>query len=438
MECWLPYGDTEVCATIDSRNLLGILEPKEVPSADDPTAEIERALDNPIESERLERIAKPGDNVAIAVDDHTRAAPSHLMLPPILDRLNDAGVDEKNISVLCACGNHRPVRDEEMRSLVGEEVLKRVSVKIHDCHAKDLVHVGKTSFKTDVYINRIFAEADLKILTGDVDLHYYAGYGGGRKSLLPGLSAYSTIQHNHKMLTDPRACTGNLNGNPIHEDMTEGAKLAGVNFILNVVMNAKKEIVEAFAGDLERAFLEAVGLVDQLYKVHVQRRAKVVLVSPGGTPFDIDFFQAVKALENATKVVKRGGVIILVAECTDGHGSDVFCEWMAGCKTLKDAERRLKRQFVLGGHKAYYLLKAAERARIILVSSLPRYYARNVFRLDTSRTVDDALKRTSQIVGRNAKIWVIPEGTTTLPITRSENRNAKDGYENGDKGEEFA
>lgn len=416
MEIWLPYGDTEVCATIDSRNLLGVLEPEEIPGADDPTAEIERALDGPIGSKRLERMAKTGDRVAIAVDDHTRAAPSRLMLPPILDRLNDAGVVDKDISVIFACGSHRPVRDDEMRGLVGKEVLRRVSVSVHDCHAKDLVHVGRTSFKTDVYINRIFAEADLKILTGDVDLHYYAGFGGGRKSLLPGLSAFSTIQHNHKMLTDPRACTGNLDGNPIHEDMTEAAKLTGIDFVLNVVMNAKNEIVKAFAGDLEGAFLEAVRLADQLYKVPVKKMAKVVLVSSGGTPFDIDLFQAVKAIENATKVAKKGGVIILVAECPDGHGSDVFCEWMAECGTLRDAERRLKRQFVLGGHKAYYLLRAIERARIMLVSSLPEYYAKKVFRLDTSRTVDDALKRTFRIVGKNAKIWVIPRGTLTLPV----------------------
>ncbi|HID91124.1 TPA: DUF2088 domain-containing protein, partial [Candidatus Bathyarchaeota archaeon] len=221
MEVWLPYGDTEVCATLDTRRLLGILRPRDAPGVDDPRAEIDRALDHPIGSERLERIAKPGDRVSIAVDDHTRPTPSRLILPPVLERLGDVGVDERDVTVIFACGSHRPVRDDEAARILGKEVAGRLSVMSHDCRAKDLVHVGRTSLGTDVYVNRAFAEADVRILTGDVDLHYYAGYGGGRKSVLPGLAGYSSIQHNHRMLTDPNARMGRLEGNPIHEDMTE-------------------------------------------------------------------------------------------------------------------------------------------------------------------------------------------------------------------------
>ena len=186
-----------------------------------------------------------------------------------------------------------------------------------------------------VYLNRTFAEADVKVLLGDVGFHYYAGYGGGRKSVLPAVSGEETIKHNHALLLHASAKTGVLAGNPVHEDMTEAAKLAKVDFMLNVVINSKGEIVKAFAGDLEQAFLEAVKLVDAMYRIVVDRRADIVVVSPGGYPADLNLYQSYKAVDNALEVVKRGGVIILVAECPEGHGNQVFYDWMSTVWRLK-------------------------------------------------------------------------------------------------------
>ena len=222
------------------------------------------------------------------------------------------------------------------------------------------------------------------------------------------------------MLLHSKARTGNLDGNPVHEDMTEAARLAKVDFILNVVQNKKGEIVKAFAGDLEQAFYEGVKLVEAMYKIPIERRADIVLVSPGGAPADITLFQAYKAVDNALDVVKRGGVIILVAECPEGHGNQVFYEWMVKFKRLKDVERQIRRNFVLGGHKAYYLMKALEKARIILVSSMPDYYATNVFRLDTARAVNEAVEEAFRAVGRKAKVWALPLGNFTLPVVKAE------------------
>jgi nickel-dependent lactate racemase len=206
----------------------------------------------------------------------------------------------------------------------------------------------------------------------------------------------------------------------VHEDMTEAARLAKVDFILNVVTNSKGEIVKAFAGDLEQAFLEAVKLVDEMYRVTVDRRADIVVVSPGGYPADMNLYQAYKALDNALEVVKRGGVIILVAECPEGHGNQVFYDWMMRLGDLKAVEHEIKRNFVLGGHKAYYLLKAQQNHQIILVSSLPDYYATNIFKLKTARAVNDALGEALKIAGSQARVWAMPQGNFTLPQIRAE------------------
>jgi len=416
VDVWLPYGKTEVCARIPTENFLGLIEPKEKAGVPDAKAEIERALREPLGSKSLSEIAKPEHKVAIVVDDATRPAPSRLMVPPILNELNIAGVKDEQITVIFGCGTHRAVTREEAARLLGEEVLNRVKTISHDCKAQDLVYVGTTqTHGNKVYLNRTFAEADMKILTGDIGFHYYAGYGGGRKSVLPAVSGEETIKFNHAMILHPNSKTGVLEGNPVHEDMIEAARLAKVDFILNVVTNSKKEVVKAFAGDLEQAFYEGVKIVDEMYRVAVDRKADVVVVSPGGYPADVNLFQAYKGVDSALEVVKRGGVIVLIAECPEGHGNQVFYDWMVKFGDIKAVEREIKRNFVLGGHKAYYLLKALQNHTIFLVSSMPDYYATNIFRMKTARAVNDALNEAFKIAGKNVKVWVMPFGNFTHP-----------------------
>jgi nickel-dependent lactate racemase len=416
VDVWLPYGKTEICARVPTQNFLGLIEPKEKPAVPDARVEVERVLKEPIGSNRLSEIVKPEHRVAIVVDDATRSAPSRLLVLPILDELNSAGVKDEQVTVIFGCGTHRAVTSEEAVRLLGEDVLNRVKTISHDCRAQDLVYAGATQkHGNKVYLNRVFAEADVKILTGDIGFHYYAGYGGGRKSILPAVSGEETIKHNHAMILDSNAKTGVLDGNPVHEDMVEAAKLARVDFVLNVVTNSKGEIVKAFAGDLEQVFYEGVKLVDEMYRVSVDRRADVVIVSSGGSPADVNLFQAYKGVDSALEVVKRGGVIVLVAECPEGHGNQVFYDWMVKFSDLKAVEREIKRNFVLGGHKAYYLLRALQNHQIILVSSMPDYYATNIFKVKTARAVNDALNEAFKVVGKSAKVWVMPCGNFTHP-----------------------
>jgi nickel-dependent lactate racemase len=425
VDVWLPYGKTEVCARIPTRNFLGSIEPKEKSGVADSRVEIERALSQPIGTARLREIAKAGDKVAIVVDDATRATPSYLMIPPLLDELNQAGVKDEDVTVIFGCGTHRPVNPEEKEKLIGKEALQRVKAVNHDPEAEDQVFLGKTSQGTEVKVNKVFAEADVKILAGDINLHYYAGYGGGRKGVLPAVSSAETIQQNHAMLLHPKASTGVLDGNPVHEDMTEAAKLANVNFILNVVTNSKNEVVKAFAGDLEQAFLEGTKLVDEMYKVPIEQRANIVVVSAGGYPHDINLYQATKGIHNSLEAVKRKGVIVLVAECPEGHGNEVFSEWMEKFADLKRIEREISKRFVLGGHKAYYLTKALQKLSIILVSVMPDCYAVNTFKLRTAAALNDALRDAFELAGKNAKVYVMPHGSTTLPEYKATANNTE-------------
>ncbi len=420
VDVWLPYGKTDVCVRVPARNLLGTIEPTDRPGVADPKAEVERALKEPINSKRLFEIAKPESKVAIVVDDATRKAPSETMLLPVLAELNSAGVKDENVTVIFGCGTHRAVKPEEVTVLIGAEACKRVKTVSHDCRAADLVHIGSTkTHGNKVFVNKVFAEADVKVLLGDVGFHYYAGYGGGRKSVLPAVCGEETIKQNHALLLHASARSGNLEDNPVHRDMTEAARLAKVDFIVNVVENKKGEIVKAFAGDLEQAFMEAVKLVDEMYRVTVDRRADILVVSAGGTPADMNLYQAYKALDNVLDAVKRGGVIILVAECPEGHGNQVFYDWMSRLGDLKNVEHEIKRNFVLGGHKAYYLLKALQNHQIILVSSLPDYYATSIFKLKTARAVNDALGEAFKMAGSASRVWAVPQGSYTLPVFKA-------------------
>jgi lactate racemase len=420
VDVWLPYGKTDVCVRIPARNLLGSIEPKDRAGAADPKAEIERALKEPINSKPLNEIVKPESKVAIVVDDASRSTPSERMLIPVLAELNAAGVKDENVTVIFGVGTHRQVKEQEASVLLGAEVIKRVKWINHNAAAPDLVNIGTTkTYSNKVMINRVFAEADVRILLGDVNYHYYAGYGGGRKSVLPAVCGAQTVQFNHSMLVNPNAHTGNIENNPIHIDMTEAARLAKVDFILNVVENKKGEIVKAFAGDLEAAFNEATKLVDEMYRVTVDRRAEIVVVSAGGYPADISLYQAYKGIDNALDAVKRGGVIILVAECIEGHGNQVFYDWMTKLPDVKSAEKEVRRNFALGGHKALYLMKALQSHQIILVSSMPDFYASSIFKLKTARAVNDALTEALKLAGSAARVWAMPQGSFTLPVYKA-------------------
>jgi nickel-dependent lactate racemase len=415
VEAWLPYGKTEIVVRVRDENLLGILEGQDKTGSSDPQKLIDEAIANPLVGGRsLNDIITQDQTIAIVVDDKTRPAPTKLLLSTLLQRLRNLDVNADRVHVIIGTGAHSMTPDEA-RILIGEEFFDMLHVYIHDCHADDHIPVGKTSYGTEVAVNKVFMDADVRILTGDIGFHYFAGYSGGRKSILPAIVGHKTIQQNHSLLLDPRATTGQLDGNPVHKDMNEALELVNVDFALNVIQNSHHQIVKAFAGDIKQIFHEGVNVIDEMYKVSTDAPADIVIVSPGGHPYDIDLYQAYKGIDSALNVVKKNGVIILVAECLEGYSNQTFYEWMLRFRSLSRIRREIKRNFILGGHKAYYLMNALEKAKIILVSVMPDYYATGVFKLRTSKTANAALRSALRMGGRDPQILIIPHGATTLP-----------------------
>ncbi|MDR2203900.1 MAG: nickel-dependent lactate racemase [Nitrososphaerota archaeon] len=417
VDVWLPYGKTDVCVRVPARNLLGSIVPVQTVGVSDVKKEFERALSEPIGgSRRLSEFIKPESKVVIVLDNDSCGCKSFSdFLLVVLAELNAVGVVDERITVIFGSDGFEAVASDAC-VVLGEEVLKRVRVVTHDVKSADLVYVGTTrSHGNKVFLNPVFVAADVRILLGGVGVHYYAGYSGGRSGVLSGVCGVETIRYNTAMMLNGNAKAGVLEDNPVHEDMTEIARLAKVDFIVNFVENSKGELVKVFAGDLEAAFLEAVKFVNELYKITVNSRADIVVVSAGGHLLDLTLYQACTALENALDVVKRNGVIVLVAECSKGYGNQVFYDWMNRLTDLKSTEKEIKRTFALGGHKAYGLLKILQNHPIILLSSLPDYYATTVFKLKTARAVNDALTEAFKLAGSASRVWTIPAGYCSLP-----------------------
>lgn len=388
------------------------------------------ALANPIGTARLRDIVKPGEKIAIITSDVTRPMPTWEVMPVVLEELEAAGIklpagpdEPKNndITLVFALGSHRAHSEEERRRLAGVAYEK---INCIDSDPSDCVHFGTTSRDTPVDITRVVAEADRIVLLGNVEYHYFAGYSGGIKALFPGASTPEAIQANHAMMVEAAACAGNLDSNPLRQDLEEAARLCPVDFILNVVLDEHKHIVHAVAGDVVKAHREGCKYLDRLYRVEIPQRADIVIVSQGGAPKDLNLYQTQKALDNSKHAIKDGGTIILVGSCREGLGQKVFEEWITTAKAPADLTRRVREDFRLGGHKAAAIAMVLERANIKLVSEMDPGFVRNIFLepyADLQQAVDDALtEQRAKLAAQHAElteptIIIMPYGGSTLP-----------------------
>ena len=410
------YGSGHTNLDIPKRNFLGILDAKTIKGVSNPNKTVREAMLKPIGSPALTDIAKAGQTAAIVVDDHTRGLPCHILLNPLIEQLGKAGVREEDITIIFGTGTHRATTPEEQQQLLCDVSCQSQRIEVHSCDAKDLVNVGTTSFGTEVKINRTFHEADLHLLTGDIGYHYYAGFGGGRKSVLPAVCGRDSINKNHGMLTHPKATTGNLEGNPIHLDMVEAAKLARVDFIVNFVRNSNKEVVSAFAGDFEEAFLDGVKLADNMGRVPIKERADIVITS-AGYPKDINLYQGTKAMVHALGAVRDGGIIIALLECREGIGHKVFEEWAHKYRSFEELSHQIQTNFIMGGHKIFYMAQGAQHVHQYLISSLDPKELEEFYHVTPFKSVDKALEAAFEQLGRDATVWAMPHGTDVLPST---------------------
>ena len=409
----LAYGHGHQQVQIARERLLGIYLPAtDHDRSADEAAIVLQALEDPIGTAPLRELARPGQDVVIVTSDLTRPCPSEKLLPPLLDELSAAGVDDAEITVVVALGLHRPMTPSELEQVVGTEVYRRVRVINHD--PQDTVNLGRTGRGTPVEISRPVVNADLRVCLGNLELHYFAGYSGGAKAILPGCASEAAVNANHAMMVQPEAATGRIEGNPVRADLEEGVAQLGVDFILNVVVDADHQIRAAVAGEVTQAHRQGCRWVAQRGKLTLPQAADVVLVGAGGFPKDINLYQAQKALDNAAYAVRDGGIIILAAECPEGLGNQVFERWMREGASPEEVLERIQAKFVLGGHKAAAVSKVLARARVYLVSAMPPALVR-ACGMQPYRGVEAALQDALLAAGERATVAVLPEGGSVLP-----------------------
>ncbi len=399
----LPYGNSEISIDIPHECDVKLIRPVKLPAAEDGTGLMKKALESPIKSRRLHEIARRGKKAIIIVSDTTRPTPTAKLLPPLVYELKAGGIED--MMVVFGLGIHRKQTGEEKRKLLGGLYGKIKSIE-HDVN--DCVYLGTTSRGTPVDVFRPVHDADIVVCTGAIEFHYYAGYSGGAKSILPAVSSKRSIDANHALMLDSRSSAGRLDS-AVRQDIEEAAEIAGIDFILNVVLNERKEIVFATAGDHIAAHRKGASFLDMLSKIEVEP-ADIIIVSPGGFPKDIDMFQAHKALEHAKNAMKDGGSIILVAECREGYGNRIYEEWLEYGRD--EVIEKFKEGFVMGGHKAALIAALSKKFDLYLVSSLPDEAVRRANFIPA--TLKGALDAALWKHGGGAKIIVMPYGGSML------------------------
>ena len=414
----LPYGTGEISVRIPVKNYLETIIPGFQPGAENERGEILSALHHPIGTPPLREMARKGMKAVIVVNDVTRPTPTYKLLPPLLQELEACGIPDRNIFMLVATGTHRDTRPDELEGLLGKEILSRFRVINHHCQEKEgMVDLGTTSQGIPVIINRLFYEADLKILTGSIEPHQAAGFSGGRKSILPGLASLESLKLHHGYgMRSPDPAMGWVDGNPFHLSAVEAAKKAGADFILNVVQNHEREIIRAVAGDVEEAWLAGVQASREIFEVEAPKDVDIVITSPGGHPRDINLYQSQKSMAAAELVVKKGGTIILPAACPDGVGADGFYEWMDAASCPEDVvERFIREGYSIGTSKAWMYSRCLTKADLIVVSdSLDEKILETMFTKKAS-SVEEAIEMALNKQGKDAKILLIRNASDIVP-----------------------
>ena len=408
----LPYGTGDIEIDVPDRNLIGVLEGKKV-AIPDLVQEFARAWNEPIGIDEPAAGFHRGDSVVFIVTDHTRPTPSRKILPLVWERISSR-VHREDVTIIVATGTHRAPTDAELDALLGG-MRREFRVLIHNCD-HDLVEVGTSSRGTPILINRTVVDADHVVSIGHIGMHYYAGYSGGRKNILPGVAGRETIERNHAQLLDFN-CEGCVyHGNPISEEMSEAARLVNIDFIVDVVLGSDGRVVKIVVGDIEAAHAVGRATWDDIFKVSLPARADLVIASAGGHPKDIDLYQAYKGLYNAAKAVRDGGMILLVAACPDGIGHPVFEDWVRRCTKPGDVFTVFAEQgFKLGGHKAIYLAKDLARAEIYLRSEMDDRLVERFF-LRPVRDPNQILEQARDRFGPDFRVIVLPHAGDTFPV----------------------
>jgi nickel-dependent lactate racemase len=420
MRVTLDYGRAGLPVELPDERVVGPLAIRPAAPLADPHAAVEHALTHPIGTPPLAQVARGRRNACILICDITRPVPNRVILPPLLRTLEEQGIARRDILILIATGLHRPNEGAELEEMVGPEIARNYRIENHRGKALDEHdYLGTTRNGVPVYLDSRYVRADLKITTGLIEPHLMAGYSGGRKVICPGIAALETVKvwHGPKFLEHPRADCGFLEGNPVHEENTRIARMAGCDFIVNVCIDGQPRILWVGAGDMIAAWQEGVRFVEGVVKVPVSEPCDVVVTSCAGYPLDTTWYQAIKGLTGALPIVKRGGTIVLAASLSQGVGSPEFQRLIADNPDLMAFKRRILGEdyFILDQWQLEEQAKVVEKCKVKVVTDGLSAEALRQCYVEPAPTVERAVADSLAEYGPAARVAVIPKGPYVLP-----------------------
>ncbi len=440
MKVDLNYGKGKIAVTVDDKRVAGVLRQKPGEIIAHPDRALLAALDHPIGCGPLRGLCGKGKRACVVVSDITRPVPHPVVLPVLLHYLEAHQVKRSDISILIATGMHRPCEGPELVELLGEKVATKYRIVNHNpSEEKSLKQLGVTSRGTKIRVNRLYLDADIKILTGLIEPHFMAGYSGGRKAICPGISGIESLQYSHgvECLGSPQAVSGVLAGNPFHEEALEVAKAAGADFLVNFVIGEDRGIMGIFAGDLVKAHERGCAFVDEHFQVPLEEPADIVLTSNAGYPLDINFYQTVKGLVAALPALKKEGIlkslasalpslkkdstIIIVSRCSEGVGSERFVGLLKELKGMKKPADFLaahKNNFVPDQWEVQELIKVLDKAKFQIYSEGLSSEDAELCAGEKIDSIEKALEAAFKRHGRRSKVVIIPEGPYLMPVQK--------------------
>ena len=420
MKTKIPYHKTHMPIEIPDENFICSLVSNAENAKRTGTEQeiVERAMDNPIGSKSLEELVQGKRRMVIISSDHTRPVPSRVTMPIILRRIREANPDIK-ITILIATGFHRPTTKQELIDRYGEEIVANENIVVHRSHDDEMADLGTLPSGGKLLLNKVAIDTDLLIAEGFIEAHFFAGFSGGRKAVLPGIASATTVMANHcsEFIASPHARTGMLEDNPIHRDMIYAARQAKLAFILNVVIDAQKKIIAAFAGDTEKAHVKGCEFVLNMSQVK-KNPTDIVITTNGGYPLDQNIYQAVKGMTAAEANCKEGGVIIMVAGLSDGHGGESFCKMLTKAqspqKLLEEFSSIPRNKTKPDQWEAQILCRILSKHKVIMVTDMCDERLILGMHMEHAETFDEALSRAFEIKGKNATVSLIPDGVSVI------------------------
>jgi nickel-dependent lactate racemase len=420
----LKYGEDKIPVCVPEENLIAVLTGKSFPAITDIPAAVRTALANPIDSPRLDEIVTPGETVAILVSDLTRYwCRSDQFVPVIVDELNRIGVPDQDITVVMAVGTHREQTRAEHAKLVTPAILERVRVVEHHARKSEMVHIGETAAGTPVEINKLVHEADRVILTGGIVHHFLAGYGGGMKSIMPGVSSYRAVMTHHACSISPEdggglnddTIAGKMAGNPFYEEIIAYGQIVNPDFLVNTVMNPDGKIGRVVAGHPIAAHVDGTKTVDEFFNVYIQEQADLVIASCGGFPKDLNFYQSTKSMYNAARTLKPGGTMILLTKSPESFGHPLLQQFITGYPDNVARHRNLSEDYDIGKWVGFLATVTAAKYNIILLSELPDDDVM-IMGMTPVNSIEEALQLAYAKLGNSPRTYVMPDAATAFPV----------------------